>query len=138
MTTFSERLKTLRRAAGLSQTELAGDGISPSYVSLLESGRRSPSPAVAALLAAKLGCSPSELLAGEPSERERRLQLELSYAELALRHEGSVDALERLRRVVDEDGVPPAVRSQARFLMARAQEQIGDLSSAVATLTSLL
>ena len=28
-----------------SQTELAGDGLSPSYISLLESGRRRPSPA---------------------------------------------------------------------------------------------
>src|SRR5947209_12226166 len=84
MSTFAERLKALRRGAGLSQTELAGDGISPSYVSLLESGRRTPSPAVAALLAAKLGCSASQLLDGEPSERERGLQLELAYAELTL------------------------------------------------------
>src|SRR3954453_1101136 len=121
LTTFAERLKTLRRAAGLSQTQLAGDGISPSYVSLLESGRRSPSPAVAALLAAKLGCSPSELLDGEPSERERRLQLELSYAELALRHEGSADARQRLQRLLDEDDLPPAVKSQARFLLSREQ-----------------
>jgi transcriptional regulator with XRE-family HTH domain len=138
VSTFAERLKTLRRAAGLSQTELAGDGISPSYVSLLESGRRSPSPAVAALLAAKLGCSSSELLDGEPSERERRLQLELSYAELALRHEGSADARERLQRLLDEDDLPPAVKSQARFLLSRAYEQTGDLASAVSTLTSLL
>src|SRR5947208_10797722 len=89
MSTFAERLRDLRRAAGLSQTELAGDGISPSYVSLLESGRRRPSPAVAALLAAKLGCSTSELLDGEPSERDRRVQLEIAYAELTLRHDGA-------------------------------------------------
>src|SRR3954463_14485722 len=95
MSTFAERLKSLRRAAGLSQTELAGDGISPSYVSLLESGRRKPSPAVAALLAAKLGCSTSELLDGEPSEHDRRVQLELAYAELSLRHEGASEAAGR-------------------------------------------
>src|SRR5918912_1422768 len=100
VTTFGERLKTLRRAAGLSQTELAGDGISPSYVSLLEAGRRTPSPAVAALLAAKLGCSTNELLDGEPSEHERRIQLELAYAELALRHDGSADAMNRLRTLL--------------------------------------
>ena len=76
MTTFAERLRALRRAAGLSQTELAGDGLSPSYISLLESGRRRPSPAVAGLLAAKLGCSTSQLLDGEPSEHERRVQLD--------------------------------------------------------------
>src|SRR3954452_9535076 len=102
LTTFAERLRDLRRAAGLSQTELAGDGISPSYVSLLESGRRMPSPAVAALLAAKLGCSASQLLDGEPSERERRVQLELAYAELALRHEGAADAVSRLQALLHE------------------------------------
>lgn len=138
VSTFAERLKTLRRAAGLSQTELAGDGISPSYVSLLESGRRSPSPAVAALLAAKLGCSASQLLEGEPSERERRMQLELAYAELALRHDGSADALARMRTLLAEDDLPLPVRSQAELLTARAQEQTGDLAGAVATLTALL
>jgi transcriptional regulator with XRE-family HTH domain len=138
MSTFAERLKALRRGAGLSQTELAGDGISPSYVSLLESGRRTPSPAVAALLAAKLGCSASELLDGELSERERRMQLELAYAELALRHDGSTDATTRLTTLLAEEGLPSGVRSQAEYLLARAQEQTGNLSAAITTLTALL
>jgi transcriptional regulator with XRE-family HTH domain len=138
VSTFAERLKNLRRAAGLSQTELAGDGISPSYVSLLESGRRSPSPAVAALLAAKLGCSASQLIDGEPSERERRMQLELAYAELALRHDGSTDALARMGTLLAEDDLPLTMRSQAELLLARAQEQTGDLAAAVATLSALL
>ena len=137
MSTFAERLKSLRRAAGLSQTELAGDGISPSYVSLLESGRRTPSPAVAALLAAKLGCSASQLLDGEPSERERRVQLELAYAELALRHEGSRDAMARLCVLLEEKELPATIRTQAAMLLAQAQEQSGDLLGAVATLRPL-
>src|SRR3954463_6774080 len=102
MSTFAERLKSLRRAAGLSQTELAGDGISPSYVSLLESGRRRPSPAVAALLAAKLGCSTGERLDGEPPERARRVQLEIAYAELTLRHDGAAEADARLTTLLEE------------------------------------
>lgn len=138
MSTFAERLKTLRRAAGLSQTELAGDGISPSYVSLLESGRRRPSPAVANLLAAKLGCSLSELLDGEPSERDRRVELELSYAELALRHDASTDAMGRLENLLSEPDLPRTATSRARLLLARAQEQTGDLSGAIDTLTRLL
>src|SRR4051794_12805446 len=121
----------------MSQTQLAGDGISPSYVSLLESGRRMPSPAVAALLAAKLGCSASQLLDGEPSERERRVQLELAYAELALRHEGSRDALDRLSTLLGEKDLPPAVETQAALLLAQAQEQSGDLLGAMATLSPL-
>jgi transcriptional regulator with XRE-family HTH domain len=137
VTTFAERLRTLRRAAGLSQTELAGDGLSPSYISLLESGRRRPSPGVAAQLAAKLGCSASHLLDGEPSERERRIQLELAYAELALRHDGAGEAMERLSALLAEPDLVQAEIAEASILLARAQEHVGDLNAAVATLTPL-
>ena len=57
MTEFGERLRQLRRAAGLSQTQLAGEDLSPSYVSLLETGKRQPSPDVVQTLALRLGCS---------------------------------------------------------------------------------
>jgi transcriptional regulator with XRE-family HTH domain len=137
VTTFAERLRTLRRAAGLSQTELAGGGLSPSYISLLESGRRRPSPAVAAELAVKLGCSTSHLLDGEPSEHERRIQLELAYAELALRHDGAPDAMDRLTALLAEPDLVPAEAAEASILLARAQEHVGDLNAAVATLTPL-
>jgi transcriptional regulator with XRE-family HTH domain len=137
VTTFGERLRTLRRAAGLSQTQLAGDGISPSYVSLLESDRRRPSPAVAAQLATKLGCSTSQLLDGEPSERERRVQLELAYAELALRHDAAADAVTRLAALLGEPELLAGDRAEATLLLARAHERAGDLPAAVATLTPL-
>jgi transcriptional regulator with XRE-family HTH domain len=137
MTTFADRLKTFRRAAGLSQTELAGDGISPSYVSLLESGRRTPSPAVAALLAAKLGCSVSELLDGEPSERERRVQLELAYAELALRHEGTATAIDRLDALLSEADLGATERSEALLLLGKAHELQGDLPGAISVVLPL-
>lgn len=59
--TFGSRLRRARLAAGLSQTALAGDDLSPSYVSHLESGRRDPTPAVVALLAGRLGVAPTAL-----------------------------------------------------------------------------
>jgi transcriptional regulator with XRE-family HTH domain len=137
LTTFAERLRDFRRAAGLSQTELAGDGISPSYVSLLESGRRRPSPGVAALLAAKLGCSTSELLEGEPSEHDRRIQLELAYAELTLRHDGVLEAIARLEHLMTEPDLSPSNRLEATLLLARAKERKGDLSDAISLLLPL-
>jgi transcriptional regulator with XRE-family HTH domain len=136
-TTFAERLRNLRRATGLSQTELAGEGISPSYVSLLESGRRHPSPAVAALLAAKLGCSTSELLDGEPSEHERRVQLELDYAELALRHGAAAETITRLSSLLEECDLGRGHRTDATILLARALEQAGELPQAVNLLLPL-
>ncbi|MBK7623639.1 MAG: helix-turn-helix transcriptional regulator [Kineosporiaceae bacterium] len=72
---FASRLQRLRREAGLTQTQLAGDELSPSYVSLLESGKRLPSRDVVELLAKRLGCSATRLWEGRVSERERRIEL---------------------------------------------------------------
>ncbi len=58
---FGSRLRRLRLAAGLSQADLAGGQVSASYVSLLESGRRTPTPPVLAHLASRLGVAPDEL-----------------------------------------------------------------------------
>lgn len=60
-TTFGQRLRRRREHAGLSQVALAGEVLHPSYVSLLESDRRSPTAAVVKVLAARLGILPAEL-----------------------------------------------------------------------------
>jgi tetratricopeptide (TPR) repeat protein len=59
--TFGQRLRRRREHAGLSQVALAGEVLHPSYVSLLESDRRSPTTAVVRVLAARLGILPEEL-----------------------------------------------------------------------------
>ncbi|MDP9884201.1 transcriptional regulator with XRE-family HTH domain [Sinomonas atrocyanea] len=41
---FGAHLRSERTSRGLSQAELAGPGYSPSYISLLETGRRRPTP----------------------------------------------------------------------------------------------
>jgi transcriptional regulator with XRE-family HTH domain len=62
--TFGQRLRQARERAGLSQVALAGEDLHPSYVSLLESGRRSPTAAAVSVLAARLGIDPEELVSG--------------------------------------------------------------------------
>jgi tetratricopeptide (TPR) repeat protein len=59
--TFGQRLRRRREHAGLSQVALAGTVLHPSYVSLLEADRRSPTTAVVKVLAARLGILPEEL-----------------------------------------------------------------------------
>ena len=59
---FGRRLRRLREAAGLSQTALAGDDLHPSYISMLESGRRAPTPAALAVIARRLGVSRQHIL----------------------------------------------------------------------------
>ncbi|WP_256510311.1 helix-turn-helix transcriptional regulator [Crossiella sp. SN42] len=61
--TFGERLRALRVARGLTQRDLAGEGLSSSYLSRLESGQRMPTPKVVEQLAARLGVA-AESFAG--------------------------------------------------------------------------
>ena len=69
---FGERVRQLRISQGLAQTDLAGDGLSSSYVSLLESGKRAPTVSAVAALADRLGTTERFLLTGEdPQDRER-------------------------------------------------------------------
>ncbi|MGQ0838810.1 helix-turn-helix domain-containing protein [Actinokineospora sp.] len=65
---FGTRLRAARRERGLAQKDLAGPGVSMSYVSRLESGDRVPSLAVVAHLADILGVEPNELT-GDPAGR---------------------------------------------------------------------
>src|SRR4051794_36964665 len=54
---LGHRIRATRISRGLSQAQLALPELSDSYVSLIESGKRVPTPDVVRLLARKLGCS---------------------------------------------------------------------------------
>lgn len=131
MNTFGDRLRATRLAAGLSQAELAGEGLSASYVSLLESGKRSPSSEVAHLLAERLGCSVSNLTYGEPSEREERISLELAFARLAVEHGESLEARRRLELLLRDDGLSQRIRDEINHQLGIACDRSGDLRSAI-------
>lgn len=61
---FAKVLKRRRRAAGLSQEELAfRTNLSPSYISLLETANRQPTLTVLAELSDRLGVDLPEFLA---------------------------------------------------------------------------
>lgn len=57
--TFGRRLRELRLARGLSQAEVAADGLSTAYLSRLESGGRPPTAKVLEHLVERLGVQPS-------------------------------------------------------------------------------
>jgi tetratricopeptide (TPR) repeat protein len=78
--TFGPRLRRFREAAGLSQVALAGDELHPSYISLLEAGRRVPTPDALAVLARHLGVTVVELT----GEADNDLESPLVLAEAAL------------------------------------------------------
>ncbi|MCA4135343.1 helix-turn-helix transcriptional regulator [Arthrobacter sp. M4] len=58
---FGEKLRAERLERGLTQAELGRDLYSPSYISLLETGRREPTPEVIEELARRLELAPKAL-----------------------------------------------------------------------------
>jgi transcriptional regulator with XRE-family HTH domain len=149
---FGRRLKQLRKERGLLQADLVTEGVSASYVSLLESGRRHPTPQVLVSLAATLGVSVETLLTGLPDTELQEARLDRDYAELALRsgeaesaHAAFVQLLDRLARHPDapesggpgRDGARSALVEQARWGLVRALEARGMLDEALAELEHL-
>ena len=137
MSTFGERLRAARIAAGVSQSALSGEGVSASYVSLLEAGKRTPRPEIVQQLAGRLGCSVSELLDDEASDRAARIELEVAFARLAVEHGEPAEARDRLERVLTEDELPTRLRDEIQFRLSVAYERAGDLAAAVRAVTPL-
>ncbi len=135
---FGRRVKALRVSRGMSQAELAGEAMSVSYVSLLESGRRTPNDRVVAHLAEQLGVAPGVLLEGEHASTRSDLLLDLRFAELALASGDDDTAREGfeavLGRVTPDDA--EAVWRAERGL-GRIAERVGDLAEAIRRLEEL-
>jgi transcriptional regulator with XRE-family HTH domain len=135
---FGRRLRSLRLADGQSQVQLAGEALSPSYVSLLEAGKRMPTTNVVTLLAARLRCDPGFLLDGDDPREVERVQLSLRYAELALRSGEARDALTQLNQLLEPDRpLPDDLRWDAQRLRASALEACGLLTEALPVLEEL-
>ncbi len=80
--TFGQRLRHLRRARGLTLTELADRvGRAPSVLSLIENGRREPKLSLIEQLATALSVPMTELLSRQPPSRRAQLEIALADAQ---------------------------------------------------------
>ncbi len=131
------RLRRLRLEAGLSQTALAGDDLSPSYVSLIESGRRRPTHEVASKLAQRLGVSVTMVLEGREPASTQAATLSLNLAKLALTDGNAPEAEAKFRELLADESLPQSIRDDAQMGLARALENEGDLPAAIGTLSPL-
>jgi transcriptional regulator with XRE-family HTH domain len=134
--TLGQRLRALRLERGLSQADLAGELVSPSYVSLIEADRRSPERDVLDGLAARLGCSALYLESGVTPEHVNEQRLRLQFAEIALAN----GELEEAHRQFDELAAHGAgeLKYAAIWGLARADENRRNLHEALTHTDALL
>ncbi|MET8051134.1 helix-turn-helix transcriptional regulator [Streptosporangium sp. NPDC005286] len=129
---IGDRIRRLRLSKHMSQAQLAGPDLSDSYVSLIESGKRNPTPNVTRLLAERLGCGIEFLLHGIEPHQRVDTGLALRHAELELCHGDPAVAADRFAETVRAAGDDnAALAAQARFGQARALEAQGYTAQAV-------
>jgi tetratricopeptide (TPR) repeat protein len=132
---IGRRLRELRLTRGLLQQDLATAEISTSYVSLIEGGKRRPSPAVLEALAERLGSSVEYLRSGRDETELTNLRLELGFAEMALRNGSQQEALQSFNHVLTKSGtLGPELLLRARIGQATALEKLDRFEAALSIL----
>jgi tetratricopeptide (TPR) repeat protein len=117
---LGERVRQLRVAAGLTQTDLAGERFSKEYVSQIERGKTRPTRETIEWLAVKLGADAGFLERGVSTDERSRVEGMLARAEAlanAHRYDEAVDELENSRTAVLATG---AIELEARALSTEA------------------
>src|SRR3954452_21468817 len=102
---LGQRLRQLRSAAGLTQSDLAGDRFSKEYVSQIERGKTRPTRETIEWLAARLGVDAGFLASGVAADERGRLEGALARAEALYQAGDDAEAAEAFELVV------PAVRA---------------------------
>jgi tetratricopeptide (TPR) repeat protein len=130
---LGDRLRLLRVAAGLTQTELAGDRFSKEYVSQIERGKTRPTADTVEWLAQRLNVDPTFLSSGVSTDERSRVEALLARAEAlskGYRYKEAVDAYEDVRAAVSAtNSIELDVRARSGEAWARLQE--GDVRTAI-------
>jgi transcriptional regulator with XRE-family HTH domain len=132
-----DRVRAARIAMGISQSALAAHAsMSPSHISLIESGQRLPSRKAFEALAVVLSTSAAFLEHGwEATDAE--LQVAVNFARHDL-EEGDVASATRRLAALDMEPASPSTRAQAMTVLAEAYERSGDLDAAIGVLEKVL
>jgi tetratricopeptide (TPR) repeat protein len=136
---LGRRLRLARVAAGMTQTDLAGEEITAAYVSRIESGARRPESGLLERMAGRLGVPLEHLLLGVSVDRQREIELALDYAELAAASGDAAGALKQAEAVLADLGEtsPAVLRRRAEHLRALALESAGRIDEAIIALEDL-
>lgn len=130
---LGDRLRSLRLAAGLTQSQLAGERFSKEYVSQIERGKTRPTDEAVAFLAARLGVDASFLGSGVSSDERGRVEALLARAEALSEDHRYDEAVEQFAAVRGDVGATGSVELEVRALAgeAWAQVQRGSMREAI-------
>ena len=134
---LGERVRQLRVAAGLTQTDLAGDRFSKEYVSQIERGKTRPTRETIEWLAGKLGVDAGFLERGVSADERSRVETMLARAE-ALTERRALRRGDRGVRATSRRRCSPPARSTSRSGRSPAEAwalvQGGDVRGGIARL----
>ena len=134
---LGERLRQLRVAAGLTQTDLAGDRFSKEYISQIERGKTRPTHETVEWLALRLGVDAGFLANGVSTDERGRVETRLAQAEAMVESEQNDEALvayDEVRAAVAATGLPE-LDVRALTGEAKARARLGDVRRAIELLT---
>jgi tetratricopeptide (TPR) repeat protein len=130
---LGERLRQLRVAAGLTQSELAGERFSKEYVSQIERGKTRPTRETIDWLAVRLGVDPGFLANGLATDERGRLEAALARAEAlfeGLRNDEAMVEFLDLLPAAKATGLPE-LEVRALLGAGRTQMRLGGLRQAL-------
>lgn len=136
---LGQRMRVARIAAGMTQSQVAGEEASTAYVSRIEDGQRRPEAHLLERMALRMGTTLEALLIGVTPSRHLELQAALELAEIALLAGdpgGAVTATDDLLAAIADHPLADLERD-ARRLRARALEASGRTDEAIAILEEL-
>jgi tetratricopeptide (TPR) repeat protein len=133
-TRLGERLRQLRVAAGLTQTELAGERFSKEYLSQIERGKTRPTPETIDWLAGRLGVDAGFLANGVSGDERARVEAVLARAEAlseAHHYDEAVGEYDRGRGAIAASG---SIELEVRALSGEgwARQQRGEVREGLA------
>jgi tetratricopeptide (TPR) repeat protein len=134
---LGERLRQLRVAAGLTQSELAGKRFSKEYVSQIERGKTRPARETVEWLAERLGVDADFLANGITADQRGRVEAALARVEALTegnREPEAIAACEEARTAVLATGLPEL---EVRLLSgeAEARARSGEVREAIELLS---
>jgi len=133
---LGERLRQLRVAAAMTQTDLAGDRFSKEYVSQIERGKTRPTGETIDWLAQRLGVDSGFLANGVSADERGRVDAALARAEALLearRTDEALEEFESVRSAVLATGMPE-LEARALSGEATARLRAGEVREAIALL----